>query len=106
MKYEISKIDVNGFNGDGSRAYTTNKTFATARELFDYLADSDATSNGIFCGKGSDIFRNDEIIAHTNDYQGMMMPVVNQHTGNDVTPCPSIKKLIGHADVTRGSQWA
>jgi len=98
-EYEISKIDVNGYNGDGSRAYTNSRSFGTAQEMFDYLNHSDANNNGIFCGKGSDIFFNSEIIAHTNDYQGIMMPETNEFTGNEVKPRPSIKKLIEHAEM-------
>jgi len=98
-KYEISKIDVDVCNGDGSTAYTNSKSFGTAQEMFDYLNHPDANNNGVFCGRGSDIFFNSEIIAHTNDYQGIMMSETNEFTGNEIKPRPSVKKLIEHCEM-------
>lgn len=96
-KYEIAKLDVNSYS-----SYERSETYETAKEMFSRIKEMQENDNGWFYGNGSHILIDGERVATLHDYECMMMPVEDQFTGKEVTPSPSIKKLLNYVAETSG----
>ena len=62
--YCVQKISVNSWNSDGSPVYDNFKYFQNWKELLYYFQ----INNQFIYGYGSDIFKDNEKIGHTGDF--------------------------------------
>lgn len=93
-KYQIKKISL-GYDivdGVARKSYEDCIDAANSKELFSALRDTDNSS--LFYGKGADIFRDGQLVAHTNDVKRLFGERVENWRGQEKTVRPTVSRLI------------
>lgn len=70
--YRVCKIDVASRQ---PRTYEYEFTYSTWQELVADLAERNEFANAIFMGRGAHIYRNDDLIGHTDTFNAIDKPI-------------------------------